>query len=352
MTYRRTVRRTRWLAGLLVVGLTLVGVAGGWALERHRGPRFTATTDVLVQFWDVQTFLLTGQGGTVSSQDVADAATLATSGNVLDLAASRLGDGRNVEALAADVTATPEVFGNGITITATGTTASSAERTSSAVAAALSDTLQARIRNGAAGLAGTSSGDFGALVRQRAAALSSSVQPLQVLRTAAAQQTGPSMKTPAMLGIVGLAAGVLLVIALVYARPVVTRPRDVQRLTELPAVPFDVRSGSPAAARLVRRLLDVRPQGRVLFVPVDDGAEKTAEVFADWARHRTDSPEEAARLVAVPEPAGTVLDPRPAPGAVSAVVLVAPAGVARRTVADAVALLRTWRAVDAVVVPE
>lgn len=351
MTYRRTVRRTRWIAGLLVVGLTLIGAAGGWALGRARGPQFTASTDVLVQFWDVQTFLLTGQGGAVSSSDVADASTLATSGNVLDLAASRLDDGRDGAALAQDVTAVPESFGNGITITATGTTASSASRTSAAVAAALSDTIQTRINNSAAGLE-NGGGDFGTLVRQRAQALSSSVQPLQVLRTAAAQQTAPTMKTPAMLGIVGLAAGVLLVIALVYARPVVGRPRDVQRLTELPAVPFDARSAAPAATRLVRRLLESRPHGRVLIVPVDAAAEKTAEVFADWARDRTESPQEAARLVAVAEPTGTVLDPRPAPGAVSSVVLVVPAGASRRTVADAVALLRTWRAVDAVVVPE
>jgi capsular polysaccharide biosynthesis protein len=352
VSYRRTARRTRWIAGVLVVGLTLVGVLGGWALEHARGPRFTASTDVLVQFWDVQAFLLTGQGSTVSSQDVADAATLATSGNVLDLAAQQLADGRDAAALAATVTATPQSLANGITITATGTTASSAERASTAVAQALDDTIQARITNSAAGLEGANSGDFGSLVRQRAQALSSSVQPLQVLRTAAAQQTGPSMKTPAMLGIVGLAAGVLLVIALVYARPVVGGPRDAQRLTELPAVPFDLHSGAPSATRLVRRLLDGRPQGRVLIVPVDAATEKAAEAFAEWARDRTDSPEEAARLVAVPDPTGTVLDPRPAPGAVSAVVLVVPAGSSRRTVADAVALLRTWRAVDAVVVPE
>lgn len=351
MTYRRTARRTRWIGGLLVVGLTLIGGASGWALEHARGPEFQASTNVRIQFWGIEAFLLTGQGSTVSSQDVADAATLATSPDVLDLAAAELSDGRDTHSLAATVTATPELTSNGVTIVATGTTATTAERTSAAVARAMSDTLQKRIAGTAASLQGGNGGDFSALLQQRAQVLTTSVAPLQVLRTASPEQTGPTLKTAVTLAVVGLAAGVLLMIALVFGRPVVARASDVQRLTELPAVPFNRRDGDAAAMRLVRRLLDGRPQGQILVVPVDARAEKTAMEFAEWARRRTDAPAEAARLVPTVEALGAVLDPRPAPGAVAAVVLVAPQGVSRRAVSDAVALLRTWRAADAVVVP-
>jgi capsular polysaccharide biosynthesis protein len=349
--YRRTARRTRWIGGLLVVGLTLIGGATGWAIEHARGPEFEASTDVRVQFWGIETFLLTGQGGTVSGQDVADAATLATSPDVLDLAATRLSDGRNGHALGATVTATPQLTSNGVTIVATGTTAATAERTSAAVAQAMSDTLQKRIAATADSLQGVNGGDFSSILQQRAQVLTRSVAPLQVLRTASPVQTGPTLKTAVTLAVVGLAAGVLLMIALVFIRPVVARSSDVQRLTELPTVSFDRRHGDAAAMRLVRRLLDGRPQGQILVVPVDAGAEKTATEFAEWARRRTDGPTEAARLVATVEPLAVVLDPRPARDAVAAVMLVAPQGVSRRVLSDAVALLRTWRAADAVVIP-
>lgn len=348
MSYRRTVRRTRWVAGLLVVGLTALGAAAGWEVEHHRGPQFRASTAVLVQFGAVQGYLLTGQGSQVSTQDVADAATLATSPDVLDLAATRLGHGARGTALARRVSATPQLVSHGVTITATGTSAAEAERTSEAVASATTDTFDQRIKATAAGLADLADGDFRRAIEQRAQVLTSSVRPLQVLQTGTAQQTSPTLKTPIMLGVVGLAAGVLLVIAMVFARPVVSRARDAQRLTELPAVPFELPLGGPGVARLVRRLLDSRPDGQILIVPVEAEAEKLAEHFAEWSRKRTDSAAEAARIVAGADPVSTVLEPRP--DDVAAVVLLVPEGTARRTVTDAVALLGTWRPADAVVV--
>jgi capsular polysaccharide biosynthesis protein len=273
VTYRRTIRRTRWIAGLLVAGLTVLGVASGWAVEQARGAQFQASTDVLVQFWSVQGYLLTGQGSTVSTQDVADAATLATSPDVLDLAASRLGKGTDGAALSPAVTVTPQLVSHGITIVATEKTAADAERTSQAVATAMTDTLTQRIGRTAAGLSDVAGGDFRTVLEQRAQVLTNSIQPLQVLRTGTAQQTSPTPKTPIMLGVVGLAAGVLLVIGLVFGRPVVGRARDAQRLVELPSVPFETPQGGPRAGRLLRRLLESRPEGRILIVPVDADAE-------------------------------------------------------------------------------
>lgn len=349
MTYRRTARRTRWIAGLLIVVLTGLGGAAGWFVEHSRGPQYQASTDVLVQFWSVQGFLLTGQGSPVSSQDVADAATLATSPDVLELAASRLGNGITGTALASTVTATPQLVSHGITIVATGTAPGQARDASEAVAQAMTDTLNQRIENTAAGLSAVSNGDFRAVLEQRAQVLTSSVQPLEVLQTGTPQQTAPTIKTPVMLAVVGLAAGVLLVIALVFARPVVSRAREAQRLTELPAVPFELPQGGAQVSRLLRRLLESRPDGDLLVLPVDADAEKAARQFAEWSRERALTAADAARVVAGPEPVSAVLDARP--DDVAALLLVVPEGTPRRTLADAVALLGTWRPADVVVVP-
>lgn len=350
MSYRRTVRRTRRGAGLIVVVLTLGGLVGGWLLEHSRGPEYRASTDVLVQFWGIQGFLLTGQSNAVSSQDVADAATLATSPDVLDLAASQLHDGRDGTALASVVSAVPQSFSNGFSIVATGPTATAARQTSQQVAAATSAVLQQRIASTSTSLSALAQGDLVTSIRQRAQVLTSSVQPLEVLRTAAPTAAGPTATTPLMLGVVGLAAGVLLVIVVSFARPVVHRPRDAQRLTELPAIPFSSPEGGPDASRLLRRLLADRPDGQLLIVPVDGASEERAQEFARWARLRTVESRESARIAVVADPVTLVLDPR-SPAEVAAVVLVSPAGVSTRTLSDAVALLRTWRSADVVVVP-
>lgn len=340
---------SRRAAAVLVVGLALAGAGGGYALEHSRGEQFEASTDVLVRFWSVESFLLTGQSSTVSSADVADAATLAGSRDVLDRAADDLDDGRDGAALAGTVVVTPSSSSNAVSITATATDAATAEATSEAVAAAMIDALEDRITTSSAGLGGED-GEFQALIEQRARVLTRGVQPLVALATGDAQQTSPAYATVAAFGIVGLAAGALLVIGARFARPGIEEPRVAQRLIERPAVGFG-EGGSPEAARLVRRLLDDRPRGSVLIVPVDADAEKAAQTFAEWARKRSADGSEASRVVAATDPAGVVLSPRPAAGQVAAVVLVAPRGTARRALADAATLLAPWQAVDAVVVP-
>jgi capsular polysaccharide biosynthesis protein len=281
---------------------------------------------------------------------VADAATLGASPDVLDEAAAQLSDGRDGVALATDVTVVPQSNSHSVTIVATGKTAPAARAASEAVAAAMTDILERRISGTADSLADVAGGDFRATLEQRAQVLTTSVQPLQVLQTAPAQQTGPSFKTPVMLAVVGLAAGMLLVIALVFTRPVVTSAREAQRLTQLPAVPLDGGHDRSAAIRLIRRLLDSRPKGQIFVVPVDAEAEKAAQQFADWAREHTASSADAARIVATGEPVDVVIDRRPRVDAVAAVVLIAPRGVSRSALTDSVALLSTWRSADAVVI--
>jgi capsular polysaccharide biosynthesis protein len=346
--HRLASRRSR-AAALVIAVLTTLGLVGGWLVAEVRGPSYDAQTNVLVQFGQVQAFLLTGQSSAVSIQDVADAGTLATSPDVLDLAAERLDDGLDGDDLAALVTATGLSSSNGFTLTATADTAEDAEALSSAVAQATIDTQQQRISDSAASLAALADGDLKTIIQQRAQILVSSVQPLEVLRTAAATNTRSTLVTTLALGIVGLAAGVLLLVGVHFARPVVSRPRDAQRLTERPSVAFEPSQASPEAGALVHRLLETRP-GEVLVVPVDAAAAKSAEVFAEWARSRAESTGDGERIVVTTEPITAVLAPRPPAPADMAVVLVVPQGVAARTVSDAVSLLGTWRAADAVVV--
>jgi capsular polysaccharide biosynthesis protein len=346
---RRRILSSRVMAVLLVAVFTVAGAAAGWAVEHAKGPQYQASTDVLVRFWSVESFLLSGQSTQVTSADVADAATLASSRDVLDRAATQLDDGQNASDLAGEVVVTPSATSNAVSIAATATDASTAEQTSEAVAKAMIAALEDRITASSAGLNDVSS-DFQVQLQQRAEVLNKSVRPLVALATSDAQQTAPTTKSLIAFAIVGLAAGTLLVVGLRFARPTVEEARVAQRLVERPAVPFSPASGSPEAARLVRRLLDDRPRGAILVVPVDGEAEKAARAVADWARTRSADALEATRIVSAAEPAGAVLAPRPSPGEVAAVLLVVPRGTARRTLGDAVTLLSTWRPADAVIV--
>ena len=346
---RRILSAPRWVAVLLVVGLTAIGGAAGWTVEHARGPQWQASTDVLVRFWSVESFLLSGQSNPVSSADVADAATLAGSRDVLDRAAKALHDGRTGTDLGKDVTVAPSDTSNAITIAATGTTATSASKASEAVATSMIEALQDRIEASSRGLATDGSSDFQGQLQQRADVLTRGVRPLVALATSEPEQIAPASKTMVAFAIVGLAAGTLLVIGLRFARPAVEQARVAQRMVSRPAVPFGD-DGSPDAARLVRRLLDDRPRGTILVLPVDAEAEKSAREFADWARGRSADASEANRVVSAPEPAGAVLSPRPGPTDVAAVLLVVPKSTPRRVLADAVTLLSSWRPADAVIV--
>jgi capsular polysaccharide biosynthesis protein len=339
---------SRRASAVLVLLLTLLGAGAGFALETARGVQFQARTEVLVRFWSVESFLLTGQSSTVTSADVSDAATLAGSRDVLARAADALDDGRNAADLSSVISVTPESSSNAVTIVATAGDASTAEATSEAVAAAMIDALADRIKDSAASASGE--GDYAALLEQRSQVLTGSVRPLVALATNDATQTSPAYVNVAAFGIVGLAGGVLLVIGLRFARPSIEQPRVAQRVVARPAVGFG-EGGSPEAARLVRRLLDDRPRGTVLVVPVDVASEKEAQAFVDWARKRSTDVAESARVASASDPAATVLAPRPKDDEVAAVLLLAPKGTTRRALSDAATLLASWRPVDAVVVP-
>jgi len=345
----RTLRVTPRFAALLVAGMTLLGGAAGWGVQQVQGAQYQVTTDVLVHFWSIESYLLNGQVDTVSSLDVADAATLGSSLDVLDAAAAELDDGRDGDDLGKTVTVTAQTTSNAVTIVATDADPDTAKTTSEAVADAMIAAVQARVTTAEASLADATSGDFTTGVQERAQALTTTVEPLEALAAGTAEQTAPNGKTALAMAVVGLAAAALILVGLVFGRPLVGTARDGQRLLEVPTVPFS-RGEDAQAARLVRRLLDDRPTGSILLVPVDDPADKAAAEFLTWARNHCATPAEADRLVTAPEPAGVVLRPRPTTEQVAAVLLVVTAGTNRRDVTDAAALLKTWRAADAAVV--
>lgn len=346
---RRRILASRWTAVLLVAAFTLGGAAAGWAVEQAKGAQYQASTDVLVRFWSVESFMLSGQSAQVTSTDVADAATLAGSRDVLDRAAAQLADGQTGSDLAKEVVVTPSDTSNAVTIAATAHDPRTAKQTSEAVATAMIAALKDRISASSQGLTGLSS-DFRTQLQQRADVLNTSVHPLVALATSDARQTAPTTKGLIAFAIVGLAAGTLLVVGVRFARPTIEEARVAQRLVARPAVPFSPSSGSAEAARLVRRLLDDRARGSILVVPVDGESEKAAREVAEWARARSADDREATRIVCAAEPAGAVLAPRPGSDEVAAVLLVVPRGTPRRVLGDAVTLLSTWRPADAVVV--
>ncbi len=348
MRARRLVSARRRIAVPLVLGLCALGVAAGVAVEQRRGEQWQATSTVLVQFWAIEPYLLGGQVGQVTPLDVVDAAAFAESEEVLDLVVDELDDGRDRAELADDVTATAQTASHAVSIVAGAPDPESARATAEAVADAMSDSLQERID-------AASSPGSGATpeLQDRAAALSGSLQPLQDLGTGEPSKVSPTAKTPVALGIVGFAAGSLLVIGMTFAGPTLLGARDAQRLVHLPTVSFHrSRHGAGEgtdATRLVHLLFDERPVGSVLVVPVRSGAEEAAERFLEWARESARDDTERKRLVLWREPTSAVLGTRPDPEEVAAVLLVVPRGTTRNELTDAVGLLRPWRAPDAVV---
>ena len=345
MTLHRLSRR----AGVVLLTVLLVlGAGAGVAVEFTRGEQWRSSTDALVRTWSVDSLLLSGATTDVGTSDQADAAVVAVSQEVLGRAAADLDDGRAGQAQSEDVTATPVASSHIVTITATGRTAAEAETTSEAVAEAFAGYVRTTLTDAAAGLLATEAGQNTPEIQVRAQLLSSTLQPVEVFRTAQPTQTSPSVQTPIALGVVGLALGALVLLGLSMLRPAVTSARDAQRQVGLPAAAFDGERG-PDTARLIARLRETRPEGKLLFAPISAEAEKTGVELVEWIRSRSGD-EAASRIELAPEPTGAVLADRPAAGEVAALILVVPAGTPRSDLTDGVALLAPWRAPDAVVV--
>lgn len=335
-------------AAILLTVLLVLGVGAGTVVELVRAPQWEASTDALIRTWSVESLLLTGQPTPVETEDQADAAVVAVSQTVLTRATEALGDGDDWADLAERVTAVPVPTSHFVTITATGPDELAAARTSEAVATAFAQVMRENLTAAAEGLTSTQIGEGDPDIRLRTQLLTWTLQPIQVFRTTQPAQLTPTVQTPIALGIVGLAIGGLVILAMTLLRPSVASARDAQRLLSLPAVGFGP-GGTPDTARLIARLLEAHPKGSLLVAPVTADAEKRGEQVVEWIRERLDDTA-AGRVSLVPEPSGAVLATKPRRGEVAALVLVVPEGTPRQDVSDAEALLSTWHAVDAVVV--
>lgn len=343
---RRLHGATSRTAAILLAVLLVLGVGAGIVVELVRTPQWQASTDALIRTWSVESLLLTGQPTPVETEDQADAAVVAVSQTVLSRAAEALDEPGGWTELAERVTAVPVPTSHFVTITATGRDEQTAVRTSEAVATAFAQVMRENLTAAADGLVSTQTGEGDPDIRLRTQLLTWTLQPIQVYRTSQPEQLVPSAQTPVALGVVGLAIGALVILAMTLLRPSVTGARDAQRLLALPAVGFGP-GGEPETARLIARLLEVNPKGALMVAPVTADAEKAGLQLVEWIRQRSDDTD---RVQLVAEPTGAVLAAKPRRADVAALVLVVPEGTLRQDVSDAVALLSPWRAVDAVVV--
>ena len=370
---------TARLAVLILVALAVAGACVGIVLDQLRGPEWQASTDVLVQVSSVDALLLTGQAATVSNEDIADSAAMAVSQPVLTRVAQQMNEGQDWTDLSARVSALPVASSHVVSITAKATDPEAAVRTSEVVATTVSDIAKERMQAAAAKLSPITSANDSELGR-RAQLMTSSLEPLQVIGSGQARQLTPSVQTPISLAIVGMAAGALFIVALALLRPAIRRPRDAQRLVALPSAGFVAPDGGPEVSRLITGLMDGRPNGTFIVCPVDIGAEQQAKEFVRWARarhfdnqaagvrliadlvgnvgskplraaeHAGRAAEHESRVLLTADPAGTVLTTRQQTATVAALLVVVPTGTPGRVLSDAVALLATWRPVDAVIV--
>jgi capsular polysaccharide biosynthesis protein len=339
-------------AAIIIVSLVLLGVVAGVAWNLVQGPRWTATTNVLVRLSSVDSLLLTGNTDSVSISDQIDDSSLATSQDTLTQVANQLHPRGGLAQLQRDVNATPQGSSHVIVISATEPDPVTAQRISDAVAATFVATTQKRLAAlgaSAAAAAGPPNADSALLAR--AQWISKAAQPLQVFHDQLPTRISPA-HVPAALGLVGLAAGTLVVLALSFLGLRVDRPRDAQRLLSLPAVPYDRSQGGGAATTgLVQAVLHAHPDGKLLICPVDPDAELAAVRFAGWVREHGQNGDVPTREVQlVPDPTSAVIGARPGPDEAAGLLLVVPRGTSRQVLTDAVALLATWRSVDAVAV--
>jgi capsular polysaccharide biosynthesis protein len=336
---------------IIIASLVALGVVAGVLWNVAQGPRWTATTDILIRLSSLDGLLLTGNTDSVSISDQIDDSSLATSQDTLTQVVRQLNLHDGLAQLQKNVNATPQGSSHVIVISATQPDPVTAQRISDAVAATFAASTQKRLAalgTSIATAAGPPNTDTEVLAR--AQWIARSVQPLQVYHDELPTRESPA-RVPMALGIVGLAAGALLVLALSFLGLRVDRPRDAQRLLALPAVPYDRSRGGAEAARLVQAILREHPAGKLLVCPVNQDAELAAVRFAGWLREYGQGDAASPREVQlVPEPTSAVVGARPVSEEAAGLLLVVPRGTSGQVVTDAAALLSTWRSPDAVAV--
>ncbi|WP_284250592.1 hypothetical protein [Litorihabitans aurantiacus] len=221
----------RRVAAVLAGGLVL-GAVAGLVLDQVRGPRHEVTSTVMVQATPASTLglLMNGAGEPVTAGDLVDVALLTTSTPLLEAAAaevSRSGTAVDADDLAGWVTAEPVLSSHLLTLTVEAPDAALATAVADALTAQLLAQQQAEVDAVLASVplpaAETPGIDpAGEQLRLRAELVAGALAPLRAVSTTAPEQTAPGVLMPAALGVVGFAAGALVVIGL-SLRPV--RPR-------------------------------------------------------------------------------------------------------------------------------
>ncbi len=237
-------------SAVVLATLTLLGVAAGLVVNLAQGPRWNASTNVLVRVASPDDILLTGNAYPISIADQIDASALATSQAVLLQAARVLGERGGLTAMQKHVAAAPQGSSHVIVIQATQPDPVTAQRYADVVAATYVSVTEQQLAAFAASLPPPAPGDTqGSEVLRRAQLITRTLQPLQVFHSD--QPTRLSrVQAPVALGIVGLGAGVLVVLAMTFLGRRIDRSRDAQRLLTPPAVDYHQDGGGTAAKRL------------------------------------------------------------------------------------------------------
>jgi len=213
----------RRVTGILAAGLVL-GVAAGLVLGVVRGPLHRAVASVMVQATPTSTLglLMNGTSAAIGSGDMVDVALLATSTPLLTAAAedvSSTGDHPEVTAddLADWVSSEPVLSSHLVQITVEAPEPGLATSVLEALTTQLVDEQQAQVDAVVDAVPVPEPSEVGTdpaaeQLRVRLGLVAETLVPLRVVSIGAPEQTAPGVVLPAALGVVGVAAGALVVI--------------------------------------------------------------------------------------------------------------------------------------------
>lgn len=361
-------------AAALLLLFAVVGTVAGVVIGRSKSATYVVDEQVLIQTWSIDSLVLSGQASDLTAEDQADATTIATSQAVLQNAVASLGEpGLTVADLRRDVTAESSPTSHFLTLQARAASPSQATARVQAVAnafvAVASDTVLAsakRLADLPANQVGVNS--TAETIRVRAQLVLETTKPVVLYPAQNAVKVGVSgSKAGAAGGIVGLAVGALVVVALSFAPPKVLRSADVSSQLALPGLDWVAGREPALSAGLAADLMLQATRGLVVVCPATRSVSGAAEAVArwlsqapaHWALERSLSPPQLAgrhsepstpRVALINPPSSGLAGTRPDANLVRSLVLVAQSGTPTADVERAIATLSRWRDVDAMIV--
>ncbi len=295
MTYPKQKRRTpfvprstSWRAAAMCIALAIVGGAVGLLVSATAAASYRTSEPVLIQTWSVDALILGNQNTALTSQDVADAAVVATSERVLTQAVTLLGEpGLTPTDLQGNVSASASQTNHFITIEAIGSTRGQSAARLAAVANAFSAASREKVLGPAQRLVDAPANVSGATVsaeaRLRAEVILDTIQPVTLYSAGVPEKTGSSPAVNTVAGaVVGLAVGALIVILFSFAPPRAQSASGTSRQLNTPSMDWDSGHGPTSNSALSVELKLLAANGLVVLCPLDDSNYDDAENVRLW----------------------------------------------------------------------